>query len=115
MIAGSSLADQTEVPRATLADPNNNNRHSSRFIEDGSYIRLKELAVSYTFPKTVIERLRISNLKLFVSAYNLLTFTNYSGMDPEINYAGNDNLRIGTDFFTYPQSRRFMIGLNVGF
>jgi len=107
--------DQTAIPRATLADPNNNNRHSSRFIEDGSYLRLKELAVSYSFSKATIEKLRLSNLKLFVSAYNLLTFTNYSGMDPEINYAGNDNLRIGTDFFTYPQSRRFMIGLNVGF
>lgn len=107
--------DQTEIPRATLADPNNNNRHSSRFIEDGSYLRLKELAISYTFPKSITNNLKLSNLKLFVSAYNLLTFTNYSGMDPEINYAGNDNLRIGTDFFTYPQSRRFMIGLNVGF
>lgn len=109
-----NVGDQTSIPRATLADPNNNNRASSRFIEDGSYLRLKELAISYQFNEDWLKKIGFQHLKVFVSGYNLLTFTNYSGMDPEINYAGNDNLRMGTDFFTYPQARRLMIGINVG-
>lgn len=107
--------DETDIPRATINDPNNNNRASSRFVEDGSYLRIKEMVLSYSVPASLANRLRIENLKLFVSAYNVFTYTNYSGMDPEINYAGDDNLRMGTDFFTYPHSRRIMFGVNIGF
>jgi TonB-linked SusC/RagA family outer membrane protein len=108
------LGDETDIPRATQTDPNNNNRASSRFIEDGSYLRFKEVVLSYNFSDKIVRKMRMQNFKIFFSAYNLFTFTNYSGMDPEVNYAGDDNLRLGTDFFTYPQARKFTFGINIG-
>ena len=107
--------DETDVPRATLLDPNNNNRISSRFIEDGSYLRVKNVTFSYNLGSELANRLRMSEARIFISGQNLLTFTNYSGMDPEVNYAGPDNLRLGTDFFTHPQVRIVSLGLTVGF
>ena len=106
--------DITDIPRATLLDPNNNNRISSRFIEDGSYLRVKNVTFSYNLDERWLQRLTLSDARLFVSAQNLLTFTNYSGMDPEVNYAGPDNLRLGTDFFTHPQVRTISFGIGVG-
>jgi TonB-dependent starch-binding outer membrane protein SusC len=106
--------DQTHVPRVTETDPNNNNRISSRFMEDGSYLRVKNMTLSYTLKEATAERLRIRSARLFVTGQNLLTFTNYSGMDPEVNYAGADNLRIGTDFFTHPHARTISLGINLG-
>lgn len=106
--------DITDIPRATN-DPvaaAQNRRASSRFIEDGSYLRLKNLTLGYTFQG---EWKYIENLRLYFSSQNLLTFTNYSGLDPEVNYRGNDNAVIGTDFFTYPQARSFVLGLNLTF
>lgn len=106
--------DITDIPRATEEDPNNNNRISSRFIEDGSFLRLKTLTFGYNVPQEKLKQWKMSNLRVFASAYNLLTFTNYSGMDPEVHYSGDDDLRMGTDFFTYPQPKTFTVGINVG-
>ncbi len=58
---------------------------------------------------------KISSLRIYFTGQNLLTFTNYTGLDPEVNYVGDDNARMGTDFFTYPQARSFSFGLNAGF
>ncbi len=107
--------DITQIPRATAADLNNNDRASSRFIEDGSYLRFKNVRLAYEFQPKVLETLKISRLEIYVIAQNLITFTNYSGMDPEVNYAGDDDLRYGTDFFTYPTARTISAGLNVQF
>jgi TonB-dependent starch-binding outer membrane protein SusC len=106
--------DITSIPRATALDPNNNNRISSRFIEDGSYLRVKNVTFSYTLDSDVARRLRMNNLRIFVSGQNLLTFTNYTGMDPEVNYAGASTLVLGTDFFTHPQVRTISMGVSVG-
>lgn len=106
--------DRTTIPRATLTDPNNNNRESSRFVENGSYLRFKEVTLSYSFSREMLDRLHLSKLKLYITSRNLFTFTQYSGMDPEVNYAGDDILRMGTDFFTYPQARSFVFGINLG-
>ncbi|MEP7265756.1 MAG: SusC/RagA family TonB-linked outer membrane protein, partial [Bacteroidota bacterium] len=109
--------DITAIPDAT-SDPvraASNNRVSSRFIEDGSYLRLKNLTIGYSFNKKMLERIHITNFRLYISSQNLLTFTNYNGLDPEVNYRGNDNAVIGTDFFTYPQARSFIIGCNLTF
>jgi hypothetical protein len=57
----------------------------------------------------------MKSARIFVIGQNLYTFTSYSGMDPEVNYYGNDNIILGTDFFTYPQARSFLFGLNIGF
>ncbi len=105
--------DVTQVPRATFSDPNSNDRASSRFIEDGSYLRFKNVKLSYDFGEMFDNVKGISSLEVYVMSQNLFTFTNYSGMDPEVNYAGQDPLRMGTDFFTYPQARSFIIGLNL--
>lgn len=108
--------DITDIPRATL-DPvaADNKRVSSRFIEDGSYLRIKNVTLGYTFNRELMQRIHVSSLRLYVSAQNLFTFTKYSGLDPEVNYGGNDTAQIGTDFFTFPQARTFTAGLNLKF
>ncbi len=106
--------DETDIPRAIGRDPNNNNRISSRFIEDGSYLRIKNVSLSYNLNQSFVERAAMRSARVFVSAQNLFTFTRYSGMDPEVNYAGADNLVLGTDFFTYPQVRTISFGINIG-
>ncbi|MBS4014156.1 MAG: TonB-dependent receptor [Bacteroidetes bacterium] len=106
--------DITSVPRATELDPNNNNRISSRFIEDGSYLRVKNVVLSYNIDKKYLTRAGIRSARVYVTGQNLLTFTNYSGMDPEVNYAGPANVVMGTDFFTHPQVRTISFGINLG-
>lgn len=101
--------DITDIPK--IGD----DLKSSRFIEDGSFLRIKNVTLSYTFNKDLIARIRMKSLRAYVSGQNLYTFTTYSGMDPEVNYYANDNVVMGTDFFTYPQSRVIMVGLNIGF
>nr|WP_321229698.1 TonB-dependent receptor [uncultured Psychroserpens sp.] len=109
--------DITDIPRATT-DPiasAQNKRVSSRFIEDGSYMRVKNVTLGYTVDKKVLEKTMFSSLRVYVSAQNLFTFTNYSGLDPEVNYRGDDNSVIGTDFFTYPQAQTVTLGVNLKF
>ncbi len=106
--------DITSVPRATELDPNNNNRISSRFIEDGSYLRVKNVVLSYNIDKKHLTRAGIRSARVYVTGQNLLTYTNYSGMDPEVNYAGPANVVMGTDFFTHPQVRTISFGINLG-
>ncbi len=109
--------DITNIPEATT-DPvraASNKRVSSRFIEDGTYLRLKNLTLGYTLPKNRSYNKWVSNLRVYVSAQNLITFTPYTGLDPEVNYRGNDNAVIGTDFFTFPQVRSYTFGLNLSF
>jgi TonB-dependent starch-binding outer membrane protein SusC len=101
--------DITDVPRA------GDGAISSRFIENGSFLRIKNISIGYSFPKTLLKKTGIKSARIYVSGQNLYTFTTYTGMDPEVNYFGNDNIILGTDFFTYPQSRTIMVGLNVGF
>ena len=105
--------DETDIPRATELDPNNNNRISSRFIEDGSYLRVKNVTLSYRLDRKLVNRLGVKSARVFLSGQNLLTFTNYSGMDPEVNYAGPSDLVLGTDFFTHPQVRTVSFGINL--
>jgi len=89
---------------------------SSRFIEDGSFLRVKNITLSYNFRKDWIKKIGMKSAKIYGAVQNLYTFTNYFGMDPEVNYyGGSSNIIIGTDFFTYPQSRTFLIGLSLMF
>jgi TonB-linked SusC/RagA family outer membrane protein len=107
----------TDIPRAVLGDPNQNLRASSRYIEDGSYLRLKTLNLGYTLPDQFSKRLNIDRFRIYVGAKNLLTFTKYSGYDPEV---GSDdaryNLSRGIDAQrpwgrTFPNSKEFFLGL----
>ncbi|MEM5565887.1 TonB-dependent receptor [Psychroserpens sp. AS72] len=109
--------DITDIPRATT-DPiasAQNKRVSSRFIEDGSYMRIKNVTLGYTVDKKVMDKTMFTSLRVYVSAQNLFTFTKYTGLDPEVNYRGDDNSVIGTDFFTYPQAQTITIGANLKF
>ncbi|WP_353484901.1 TonB-dependent receptor [Haliscomenobacter sp.] len=105
----------TTFPRAVFGDPNNNRRTSDRFLEDGSFIRLKNLNFGYSLPKSITDKLKINRLRVYVGGQNLLTFTNYSGLDPEVSTFGEVTLSAGTDFLTFPQSRTIMGGLNITF
>ena len=100
-------------PRISHSDPNQNNRVSDRFIEDGSYMRVKNLPLGYTLPASVLEQMKISKFRVYVAASNLFTFTNYSGLDPEIGSRGT--LEIGIDRGFYPSARSFMAGVNITF
>ncbi|MBD0836091.1 TonB-dependent receptor [Aestuariibaculum suncheonense] len=102
--AGSS----NTMPRAIFGDPNNNNRQSTRYIEDGSYLRLKNVNLSYTIPVDNFKKSFFNNATLYISAQNLFTITNYSGFDPEIGPNGIDNN-------IYPITRTFTLGATVGF
>ena len=102
--------DVTTVPR--VGDP----YKSSRFIEDGSHLRIKNVTLGYNFSKRLLSKLHMKRARIYVSGQNLYTFTVYKGMDPEVNYyGGSSNFILGTDFFTYPQVRTILVGLNVGF
>ncbi|WP_400191410.1 SusC/RagA family TonB-linked outer membrane protein [Hymenobacter sp. B81] len=97
-----------DVPRAIGGDPNQNLRASSYFVEDGSYARLKLLTLGYSLPKGVLERVSASQIRVYLSAQNLVTLTDYSGYDPEVG-AG------GVDRGVYPQPRVLLAGVNLGF
>lgn len=100
-------------PRISHSDPNQNNRISDRFVEDGSYLRIKNVQLGYTLPDAAMQRLNIGKCRVYVAASNLFTFTNYSGLDPEVGTRGT--LEIGIDRGFYPSARTFMAGLNVNF
>lgn len=96
------------MPRAVFGDPNQNARVSDRFVENGSYLRLKNITLSYTFPKQWLQKAQIENARLSLSCENVATITGYSGFDPEVGINGIDQNR-------YPISRTFSLGLNFNF
>jgi hypothetical protein len=102
-----------KIPRMTNADLNGNWRSSDLYIKDGSYVRLKTAQIGYTLPTSLTRKVSIQQLRLYLSAENLLTFTGYDGFDPEV--ASGDYTRIGVDRGVYPQSRTFYVGANVSF
>jgi TonB-linked SusC/RagA family outer membrane protein len=104
----------TDIPKA-LKGNSANTRTSSRFVEDGSYLRLKSATLSYNFGRLALGRLNMNRLNIFATGYNLLTFTDYTGFDPEVNQYGANGPSMGVDYGTYPQARTFLFGVNVGF
>ncbi len=107
----------TKTPRASINDPNDNDRISSRYIEDGSYIRIKNLTLGYTFPKKWVSKARIENIRLYCNIQNLYTFTKYSGYDPEVGASTQDStgLTYGIDNGRYPSPTMYSFGLNITF
>jgi TonB-linked SusC/RagA family outer membrane protein len=106
---------ETNVPQARLFY-NNGAQASSRFIEDGSYLRLRSVTLGYNLPKSVLGKVKMSSARIYVTGQNLLTFTKYSGWDPEVN--SDDfvsNIGLGYDFYSTPQAKTILFGLNVGF
>ena len=111
--------DQTDMPRATLVDSNLNSFINTRWIEDGSYLRVRDISLSYNFGQNVVEKLSISGLRIYGNLKNWFTITNYTGYSPEVNRSlgGVDSVALtqGVDYGTYPQAKTFSVGLNVEF
>ncbi|MFK7921931.1 MAG: SusC/RagA family TonB-linked outer membrane protein [Bacteroidia bacterium] len=107
--------DITRIPRAVFGDPNRNSRISDRFIEDGSFLRLRNVTLTYHLPQNLLDKLPISDLILYMSGQNLWTLTNYSGYDPEVNRDGGSAISQGIDYGTYPQSRAITGGIQLNF
>lgn len=100
----------TDIPKAGF-----NLQPSSYFVEDGSYLRVKDVSLSYNFRGNLLDRAGISRLQPFVTVSNLLTITKYSGMDPEVNQWGNSGAVQGIDWGTYPHSKTVVFGINLEF
>jgi TonB-linked SusC/RagA family outer membrane protein len=105
----------TKTPRATTANPNGNDRISDRYIEDGSYLRIKNITLGYTFNKETLKRLRIENLRVYCNIQNLATFTKYTGYDPEIGVSTAQSNVYGLDNGRYPSPTTYSLGLSISF
>jgi TonB-linked SusC/RagA family outer membrane protein len=103
----------TDIPRASSTRPAN--RISDRQIEDGSYLRLKNVQLAYNLPTTFTQKLKIESVRVFVTAQNFLTLTHYTGFDPEVNRFGQDNRSQGFDYASYPAAKALVAGIHVGF
>jgi TonB-linked SusC/RagA family outer membrane protein len=97
-----------DFPRSIFNDPNKNTRVSDRFIEDGSYLRIKNVSIGYTLPKSFTDKAKIKSARIYLSAQNLYTFTKYTGFDPEVPATGIDNN-------VYPVTRTISAGINLLF
>lgn len=107
----------TTMPRAVYGDPSNNWRNSSAMVENGSYFRIKNVTLAYDFNAKTLNFTNgiIKGLRVYATANNLVTFTKYSGFDPEVNMFDGSSAVLGTDFGTYPQARAFVFGANFTF
>lgn len=96
---------------------NDNDRISDRYVEDGSYVRLKNITLGYTFPKKMIQKVGLENLRLYANIQNLLTITGYSGYDPEIGASTADSkgYTYGVDNGRYPSPTVYSFGVNISF
>ena len=103
------------IPRAIANDPNDNNRISDRYIEDGSYLRIKNITLGYTIPAHITRKLLIENMRVYTNIQNLYTFTKYTGYDPEIGASTSNANVYGLDNGRYPSPQNYTVGLNITF
>jgi TonB-linked SusC/RagA family outer membrane protein len=96
------------MPRAVFNDPNKNTRPSDRYVENGSYLRIKNLTLGYTLPSSLSEKAHMSSVRVYASGLNMFTFTEYTGFDPEVGTSGIDNN-------VYPVTATYSFGVNIGF
>ena len=101
-----------KIPRFTFSDSNGNWLSSDLFIKNGDYMRVKNVTFGYTLPSKITRKALIANLRVYVAAENLLTFTTYEGFDPEISSGGTS---LGIDRGIYPQARTYTVGVNISF
>nr|WP_255233400.1 TonB-dependent receptor [Aliifodinibius salipaludis] len=104
----------TNVPRSSWFDSNQNTRESDFMMYDGSYMRLKNLTVAYNFTADHLEQFGLRSLRIYATGQNIFTVTDYPGLDPEINTFDGSNTALGTDFFSYPHARSVQVGINIG-
>ena len=103
----------TSMPRAVLGDPNRNSRESTRFLENGNFVRCRQLQLGYNLPTSLLKKIQIEKLRIYVSGENLFTITDYSGIDPE--FSRSSVLNTGVDNLTYPFTKSYVIGLQLTF
>ena len=101
------------VNRANRKQTGSNGRTSTWHLEDGSYLRLQNLALGYTLPRAFTQKFKVEKMRVYVSGQNLFTITDYSGYNPEVNARPSQNLTPGEDYGTYPLARTYMFGLNI--
>ncbi len=104
----------TNIPEPRFLDGNGAIK-SSRWVQDGSYFRVKNVVLGYQLPKSLFGKLNIENSRIYVSGQNLFTITNYDGYDPEVNATFTTGVNLGHDFYTPPQARTITFGINLGF
>ena len=109
------LNSGTSMPRIVLGDPAKNTRHSDRYVEDGSYIKIKSISLSYNFPKKWLSYVKLNAAKLSANLSNVYTFTKYEGMDPEVGVSQTTRYVSGVDIGRYPSPRIMNFGLNIQF
>ena len=107
--------ENTDVPRITLNDPNGNGRISNRFVEDGSYLRIQNVSLSYDLPEKIFENSIFSKVRLYANVQNLYTFTKYSGFDPALGNLDQNITLSGIDLGRYPVPRTISMGVNLEF
>jgi len=105
----------TDMPRAIPVDPNDNRRVSTRYVEDGSYLRIKNIMLGYSLPNSILGKMKIRSLRVYVNVQNIYTLTNYSGYDPEIGSYNQNPMLTGVDNGRYPLPKMFTGGLTIGF
>lgn len=107
----------TKIPHTSINDPNDNDRISDRYVEDGSFLRIKNITLGYTFPKALLNKAKIENLRVYLNIQNLYTFTKYTGYDPEVGASTQDSsgLTYGLDNGRYPSPAMYSFGLNITF
>lgn len=107
----------TKIPHSSINDPNDNDCISDRYVEDGSFLRIKNITLGYTFPKALLNKAKIENLRVYVNIQNLYTFTKYTGYDPEVGASTQDSsgLTYGLDNGRYPSPAMYSFGLNITF
>ncbi len=106
--------DITDIPKATQQTSLDFTNDNSRFLSDGSYIRLKNVTLAYNLPSDLISKAGLRSARVYVQGQNLLTWSGYNGPDPEISAFGFTNTALGTDFLTFPNTRLYALGINIG-
>lgn len=110
--------DITDVPRLAIGRGNNinlNGNATSRFVENADFFRIQNIILGYSLPKIAAQKMKLSSLRVYAQVQNALTFTSYSGLDPELNSNGDVNQTFGLDYNTNPQVRNVVFGINIGF
>jgi outer membrane receptor protein involved in Fe transport len=106
--------DITMIPEARLGYDNGDQGRSSRYISDGDYVKLRSAMLSYDLPASLVNKLKLNGLRIYLQGQNLLTFTNYIGWDPEVSSDMDvSNIRAGYDFYSAPQPRTILVGLTI--
>jgi len=109
--------DITNVPQARFGE-SNGTQHSSRYLQNADFIRLRNMSLGYSLPNSVTEKINVGRIRLYFTGFNLLTFTDYDGYDPEStddSTAAANNIQVGETFYSAPPARTYTLGLNIDF